>query len=61
MIKCVSYLKIIVVGDIVGGQSDYTKNLHALKIEELIVPFGGWNPLISLAVLYVEIVSVGTR
>ena len=53
MIKCVSYLKIIVVGDIVGGQTDYTKNSHALKIEALIVPFGGWNPLISLAVLYV--------
>lgn len=54
MIKCVSYLKIIVViGDIAGGQSDYTKNLHALKVEMLIVPPGGWNPLIPLAVLYV--------
>ena len=55
MIKCVSYLKIIVVvvGDIVGGQSGYTKNSHALKVEMLIVPPGGWNPLIPLAVLYV--------
>ena len=29
MKKCVSYLKIIVVGDIVGGQSDYTKILRS--------------------------------
>ena len=47
--------------DIAGGQSDYTKNLHALKVEMLIVPSGRWNPLISLAVFYVQIVSVGTR
>ena len=50
----------MLVGDIAGGQSSYTKNLHALKIEMLIVPFGGWKPLISLAVPYVQIVSVRT-
>ena len=53
MIKCVSYLKIIVVGDIAGGQPSYTKNLHALKVEMLIIPSGGWKPLKSQPELYV--------
>ena len=44
-----------------GGQADHTKNLHSLKVEVLIVPFGGWETLKTLAVLYVQIVSVGTR
>ncbi len=40
------------VGDIAGGQSGHTKNLHSLKVEMFIIPPGGWNPLIPLAVPY---------